>query len=359
MSVTIREVAKKAGVSTATVSRVFNNAPAVDADTRRHVQAVARKLHYAPHAAGRSLSTKRTDAIGLLLPDVYGEFFSEVIRGADQAAQQNHYHLLVSSSHTTREALAGALQVMRGRVDGLVIMSPHIDGRTLKTNLSKTLPVVLLNCHVADASFDSFNIDNFHGAYEMVRHLLGHGFQRIAIIKGTEKNLDAEERVRGYRQALRDGGVTVAEELEVPGNFSEASGYEAARQIMRLSPRPAAIFASNDSMALGALSALREMGVAVPEEIALAGFDDIPLARYLSPALTSVHVPISELGAQAIRRLFQVLQKQNRQRRQHAAVPTRLVLRESCGCPKHSNHEQIQRKLNQGGEQHGKIEEVG
>ncbi|MDZ7267747.1 MAG: LacI family transcriptional regulator [candidate division KSB1 bacterium] len=334
MSVTIREVARKAGVSTATVSRVFNHAPAVDADTRRHVLAVARRLHYTPHAAGRSLSMKRTDAIGLLLPDVYGEFFSEVIRGADQAAQQNRYHLLVSSSHTTREALAGALQVMRGRVDGLIIMSPHIDAQTLKNNLPRTLPVVLLNCNVADVSFDSFNIDNFHGAYEMVRHLLGHGFQRIAIIKGTEHNLDAEERLRGYCQALGDGGAACAGELVVPGNFSEASGYEAARRLMTLSPRPDAIFASNDSMALGALSALREMGVRVPEDIALAGFDDIPLARYLSPALTSVHVPISELGAQAIHRLFQVLQKKSRYPRQRAIIPTRLVLRESCGCPR-------------------------
>jgi len=334
MSVTIREVAQKAGVSTATVSRVFNNPAAVDAETRRQVEAVARRLHYTPHAAGRSLSMKRTDAIGLLLPDVYGEFFSEVIRGADLAAQQNRYHLLISSSHTSRAALAGALQVMRGRVDGLIIMSPHIDSHTLKTNLPKNLPVVLLNCHVDDDAFDSFNIDNFHGAYEMVRHLLRHDYQRIAIIKGTENNLDAEERLRGYRQALREHGVACAAELELPGNFSEASGFEAARRIMALSPRPQAIFASNDSMALGALSALREMSVRVPEDIALAGFDDIPLARYLSPTLTSVHISISELGGQAIRRLFQVLQKKSRQPKEHVLVPTRLVLRESCGCPR-------------------------
>lgn len=334
MSVTIKEVAKKAGVSTATVSRVFNNAGAVDEVTRRRVKEIAHEMRYTPNALGRSLSMKRTDAIGLLLPDLYGEFFSEVIRGADQAAQQNRYHLLVSSSHTTREALQAALQVMRGRVDGLIVMSPSIDAHTLKENLPKTLPVVLLNCLVADDSFDSFNIDNFTGAHEMVRHLIQHGHQRIAVIKGTEKNLDADERLRGYRQALREAHAQQDQCFEVLGNFSEASGYEAAKKILALLPRPSAIFASNDAMALGALSALREMGVAVPQEIALAGFDDVPLSRYLTPALSTVNVPISDLGAIAIQKLIHAFTEKNAHVKQHALVPTNLVLRESCGCSK-------------------------
>jgi LacI family transcriptional regulator len=334
MSVTIKEVAKKAGVSTATVSRVFNNAEAVDEDTRRHVKAVAEKLRYVPNALGRSLSTRRTDAIGLLLPDLHGEFFSEVIRGADQAAQQNRYHLLVSSSHTTREALQAALQVMRGRVDGLIVMSPSIDAHTLKDNLPKTLPVVLLNCLVDDEAYDSFNIDNFTGAFEMVRHLVQHGHRRVAVITGTEKNLDAEERVRGYRQALRETNIEPNEAFEVCGNFSEASGYEAVKKLLALTPRPSAIFASNDSMALGALSALREMGVAVPGEIALAGFDDVPISRFLSPALSTVHVPITDLGAIAIQKIVHALSEKNAHVKQHALVPTSLTLRESCGCSK-------------------------
>lgn len=332
MSVTIKDVAKKAGVSTATVSRVFNNAGAVDEETRRHVKAISHELRYTPNAVGRSLSMRRTDAIGLLLPDLHGEFFSEVIRGADQAAQQNRYHLLVSSSHTTREALQGALQVMRGRVDGLIIMSPSIDAHTLKDNLPKTLPVVLLNCLVDDDSFDSFNIENFNGAFEMVRHLIQHGHQRIAMIKGTEKNLDAEERLRGYRQALREAHAQQESVFEVLGDFSEASGYEAVKKILTLTPRPSAIFAANDSMALGALSALREMGVAVPSEIALAGFDDVPIARFLVPALSTVHVPITDLGAIAVQKLIHAFTEKNAHVQQHALVPTSLVLRESCGC---------------------------
>src|SRR5574341_259617 len=193
MRVTIKEVARKAGVSPATVSRALNDVGPVDEATRRRVQRIAKKLHYSPNAVGRSLSTKRTDAIGLLLPDLYGEFFSEVIRGADGTAQKSRFHLLVSSSHSSREEIEAALKVMRGRVDGLIIMSPHVDAQTLKTNLPLNLPLVLLNCFVDGVSFESLNMDNFGGAVQMVRHLIQHGYRRIAIIKGIEKNLDAAE----------------------------------------------------------------------------------------------------------------------------------------------------------------------
>lgn len=332
MNATIRDVARKAGVSIATVSRVFNNAGPVDEETRRRVKEVAKELRYTPNAVGRSLSTKRTDAIGLLLPDLHGEFFSEVIRGTDQTAQQHRYHLLVSSSHNNRDQIAAALQVMRGRVDGLIIMSPHIDAHTLHANLPRSLPVVLLNCYVSEDAFDSLNIDNFGGSSQMARHLLQHGYRRIAIIKGTKKNLDAEERLSGYRHALREAGVEHSEHLEIDGDFSEASGYEAAKKILALSPRPAAIFASNDSMAIGALKALREVGVPVPQEMALAGFDDIPIARYLAPALTSVHVPISELGVLAAQQLIRAAKEKNNHAKQHILLSATLAIRESCGC---------------------------
>lgn len=334
MRVTIKDVAQKARVSTATVSRVFNNIGPVEEETRRRVLETAKELRYTPNAVGRSLSTKRTDAIGLLLPDIYGEFFSEVIRGADQTAQQHRYHLLVSSSHNHRDEIEAALRVMSGRVDGIIIMSPQIDAEILTTNLPTNLPVVLLSCFVEDVPFDSLNIDNFGGAKEIVQHLIQHGHRRIAIIKGVENNLDADERLRGYRTALQEAGIAPEENLEICGKFSEASGYEAAKKILSLQPHPAAIFASNDATAIGALSALREMGVAVPQEMALAGFDDIPMARFLSPTLTSVRVSISDLGALAIQKLVEAIREKNHHVKQHVVIPTSLALRESCGCPK-------------------------
>ncbi len=331
---TIKDVALRAGVSIATVSRAFNHSEAVDDETRLRVQNAAQELRYVPNQAGRSLITRRTNALGLLLPDLFGEFFSEVIRGADETAQQNQYHLLVSSSHSNRSEIEAALRMMRGRVDGLVIMSPHLNAQTLNENLPHDLPVTLLNCYVEGDSFDSLNIDNFGGSFQMVRHLLDHGHRRVAIIKGTEENFDAAERLRGYRQALRSGGGEIDGAYELRGNFSEASGFDAGRAILALQNRPTAIFASNDSMAIGALSALRDAGVRVPGDIALVGFDDIPVCTYLSPALTSVRVSVDQLGLLAVRTLLQAVREKSGHTTRQSVLPTTLSLRESCGCGK-------------------------
>jgi LacI family transcriptional regulator len=335
VSTTIREVARKAGVSIATVSRVLNDVGPVDEQTRVAVRKAVQDLRYVPNPLGRGLSRQRTEAIGLLLPDLFGEFFSEVIRGADQTAQQHHHHLVVSSSHNSRAEIDAAVRMMRGRVDGLLIMSPDIDVRTLRENFPPHLPVVLMNARVEDADYDSLTIDNFSGAAAMVRHLLQHGHRRIAMIRGIERNLDASERLRGYRHALAGGGGETREEYELPGNFSEASGYEAAKKILTLRPRPTAIFACNDTTAIGALSALREAGVQVPGEIALAGFDDIPVGSYLNPSLTTVHVGIHEVGILAVEMLLRSLRQRGTHQRDHRVISTTLAVRESCGCPEH------------------------
>jgi LacI family transcriptional regulator len=228
--------------------------------------------------------------------------------------------------------MRAALTMMRGRVDGLVVMSPHIDAETLTENLPQSLPVVLLNCYVESDRFDSLSVDNFGGAYAMTRHLLSHGHQRIAIIKGTQDNFDAAERLRGYCVAMGEGGVAIDSRLQSPGNFTEAAGYEAVKDLLSVSPRPTAIFACNDSTAIGALSALREQGIQVPEEMALAGFDDVPIAAYLTPTLTSVHVGIHDLGVKATDTVVHAVRNKNAHHKQQAVLPTRLSLRESCGC---------------------------
>jgi LacI family transcriptional regulator, galactose operon repressor len=329
---TIKEVAKKAGVSIATVSRVFNNVGSVDRETRKRVERAAKDLRYVPNALGRSLSTRRTMSIGLLLPDLFGEFFSEVIRGADQTAQQNNYHLLVSSSHNNRDEIEAAIRMMRGRVDGLVIMSPHIEIETLNDYLPRALPAILLNCYVNDDGFDSITVDNYQGAFAMVSHLLSHRHTRIAIITGTEDNVDAAERLRGYRDAIKQGGGEWRSEYEVPGSFSESSGYDAVRKVLSIRDRPTAIFASNDATAIGAMSALRDNDIQIPSEIALAGFDDVPIARYLTPTLSSVRVDIARLGVIAIQQCLHAVVQANDHQKQHRILPITLSLRESCGC---------------------------
>ena len=328
---TIKDVARAAGVSVATVSRVCNSSPLVKEETRQHVGEVAARLGYSPHGAARSLITSRTSTIGVLLPDLYGEFFSEVIRGIEQTAQHHGYHLLVSSSHDGRPALEAALRSMRGRVDGLIVMWPEMDADIAVRNLPAGFPVVLLNSPASAGAFDVITIANFDGARAMVRHLLELGHKRIAIIKGAEGNVDAAERLRGYRAALAEGGVVASPELEVAGDFNEESGFRATTELMLCEARPSAIFAANDAMAVGALSALRESGLRVPDDVALAGFDDIPMARYMDPPLSSVHVDISALGEHATRRLLAAMRETEKHEHCSETLPTTLVVRRSCG----------------------------
>jgi len=331
MNITIKEVAARAGVSIATVSRVINNSGVVHQQTRDAIMLAATELQYVPNVSARNLSRSKTDTIGLLLPDLHGEFFSEVIRGVDQTAQQSHHHLIVSSSHNKKSEIEAALHLMRGRVDGMIIMSPQIDAHTLHANIPRSMPVVLLNCFVEGNSFDSINIDNFSGASTMVSHLIGHGHRRIAIITGSHSNYDADQRLYGYRKAMLEAGIAGDDLIEIAGDFTEEAGYAAAKEIVALSPRPTAIFASNDSMAIGAIGALREAGIKVPGDIAVAGFDDIPISRYIRPPLSSVHVPIAELGEHAMQRLLMAIDKKNNYVKQHTALPASLVIRESCG----------------------------
>jgi LacI family transcriptional regulator len=331
MSVTIKQVAREAGVSVATVSRVFNDKGPVRPETRQRIVEIAERLRYTPHGAARSLITKETHTVSVLLPDIYGEFFSEVIRGIDATAHRSGYHLLVASSHNDRAEIEAVLRAMRGRVDGLIVMSPDVDAQRLEANLPESLPILLLNCLVDGTAFDSINIDNHGGACAMVRHLAGLGHRRIALVKGAPNNYDARERLRGYRDAAAALGLDRSPELELDGDFSEEAGYRAALRLLALAERPTAVFATNDAMAIGCLYGLREAGVRVPEELALAGFDDIPIARYMTPPLTSVSVSIAHLGARAMERLLAAVKARNAHQRRHETLPTTLVVRGSCG----------------------------
>jgi LacI family transcriptional regulator len=312
---------------------VLNDSGPVSDSTRERIERVASRLRYAPNGAARSLITRRTHTIGVLLPDLYGEFFSEVIRGINLVAQRSGYHMLVSSSHSEQHALEAALGAMRGRVDGLIVMSPDLDQETLRSSLAACRAVVLLNCAARSSEFDAIKIDNVGGASAMTNHLLSLGHRRIAFIAGAARNVDAEERRRGYRAALKAARVERHPSMEIDGDFTEAGGYRAARALIGLPAelRPTAIFAANDSMAIGALSALRAARIAVPKDIAVVGFDDIPIAQYTSPPLTSVHVPIIELGERATKRLVASLAGDGDRRRRCETLRTELVVRQSCG----------------------------
>lgn len=326
-STTIRDVAARAGVSVATVSRVFNSASVVRGETADRVLEAAEALHYVPHVGARSLSTRRTNTVGVLLPDLHGEFFSEVIRGIDSAARRSGYHLLVSGSHSDWVEMSGVLGATRGRVDGIIVMSPDRDTATLQAHLPRGVPAVLLNCPHGPGP--SISIDNQGGSQAMVEHLVSLGHRRIAFIRGPERNADAWERLQGYRTAMKRADLHDAS-LELPGDFTEDGGYAAAVRALNLDPPPSALFAANDAMAVGALSAARDRGLTVPDELAVVGFDDIPIARFVAPPLTTVGVEIAQFGRRAFELLQELLSGEGTTARREI-VPTGLIIRESCG----------------------------
>lgn len=326
VSITIRDVAQRAGVSVTTVSRALNGTGPVSEEARRRVEAASAELRYMPHGTARSLITRRTDVFGVVLPDLFGEFFSEVIRGMDPQAQQRGYHLLLSGSHDGRREIEFAVGAMRGRVDGMIVMSPDVSGAELAESLPPDVPVVLLNCDVAGTDFSAINVDNYGGALDMVGHLAGLGHRRIAMITGAAANFDARERLRGFRDAIAGAGC---EGVEAAGDFTEAGGFRAAVELVRDPNPPTAIFCANDAMAVGAISALRAAGKRVPDDVAVAGFDDIPIGRYLSPSLSSVRVDVNRMGARAVELLCHAIAGDAPPAQELLA--TQLVVRRSCG----------------------------
>ncbi len=332
MAATIKEVARAAGVSVATVSRVMNDSGVVKPETRMRILKVSKQLNYVPNSAARSLITSRTNTLGVLLPDLYGEFFSEVIRGLDQTAQTEGYHLLVSSSHNDEEAISKALRTMQGRVDGIIIMSPDTNAETLESSLPESVPAVLLNCSPDGGSVDVVDIDNGGGARMMARHLLGLGHERIAVVAGRSDNRDSELRLNSYRKVLSEHGLYDPTFI-IHGDFTEQSGFAAVPQILMLNPRPTAVFAFNDAMAVGVIGGLQEVGIAVPDEMSVGGFDDIPMSRFLNPPLTTVRVPIHELGSHAMTSLIDAVRLKNQHARKRTVLSTELIVRRSTAPP--------------------------
>jgi LacI family transcriptional regulator len=329
---TIIDVARAARVSVASVSRVVNGHTNVTPETRQRIVAAIDRLRYVPHTTARSLITKRTHVIGVLLPDLYGGFFSELIRGIDAAARELHLHMLLSSSHGDVAEMAAAIRAMRGRVEGLLVLAPELDATGLG-EIDAEVPTVFMNSRVDDGASSCLAIDSYGGARAMVRHLVARGHRTIAHVAGPADNFDAHERERGYRDELA-ASLPSARPRVIRGDFTEASGYAAGCELGGKAPPPAAVFAANDVMAIGCMAAFGELGLEVPGDIAVAGFDDIPLAAFVRPTLTTMRVQIVELGRGAVTRLAAVIAQPRITPATTTTLLPELVVRESCGTAK-------------------------
>ena len=298
--VTIRDVAREAGVSVASASRALNGHDNVAPATRGRVEAAAKQLRYIPHSGARSLTSRRSDAIGVVLPDLFGEFFSELIRGIDRVAFEHGLQLLLSNMHGSPHEASHAVRAMRGRVDGLLVMSPDVRRDGLLDLLGDDIPAVLLNARESLDRIGSVGIDNAGAARVMTEHLVECGYHRIAFVAGPRHNRDSAERVEGFRTAM--AALTGERDpIVIPGDYSETSGAEAARLLIAGRVAIDAIFCANDMMAIGCAGVLAEAGIAIGPTIGVAGFDDIPAAHYVAPSLTTMNSRIADMGAAAAR----------------------------------------------------------
>lgn len=331
LAISIRDVAKLAGVSTATVSRVINGSDGVTGAAREAVLRAARELQYVPHAAARALSTGRTRTIAVLLPDMHGAFFSELIRELDQCAHAHGQSLLVASLHGRLTEVPKVFALIHGQVDGVILMAPFVDADRRLAQLPFTVPTVLLNAPDSVGDAPAITIDNAGGASQVAQHFAQLGYKDVVHIAGPADNFDAAERARGFHAAARRLGMTV--QRDIKGNYSEEAGREAGTYLAGRGRRPRAVFAANDNMAVGCLEALAAAGVAVPDEVAVAGFDDIPIARFTTPPLTTVRPPVAQQGLEAFEWLVTAINRKGRTRirpkPRTRPLPTTLIVRRS------------------------------
>jgi LacI family transcriptional regulator len=336
MASTLEEVAALAGVSRSTVSRVINESPHVHSETREKVWKAIEASGYQPHAAARSLVTNRTKILSMLIPEAVTTLFSDpffplVLRGATEACNAHRYHLMLSLFTDSAERQDVYRRVLHsGLVDGVIVASSPL-GDPLIPDLQEDGVSFVSIGRRSDETIHYVDVDNIGGARMATEHLIRLGHRRIGTIAGPLDSIAGQDRLKGYRQALGARRIEIDDDLIVEGDFSEGGGRAAARQLFSASP--SAIFAASDLMAIGALKAARDVGLQVPDDIALVGFDDVPAASVIEPTLTTVHQPIERLGSMAVEVLLSALEsEQDDEAPVHRVVlPTELVMRDSCG----------------------------
>lgn len=328
------DVARLAGVSQATVSHVLNNSNAISvpADTRRRVLDAIERLGYVPDSSALRLRTGKTFTIASVIPDISNPFYPQLERGIQDVAEEAGYDLIIYNTDGMAEKECKCLRALQhGRVDGVIGVFFHVNARDLRSLIERNVAIVRLENRaqeLGDLPIDNLFVDNAAAARTAVKHLLERGHRRIGFIAGQTGPRDI--RMRGYREALSEAGIAFDYNLiQVSGGFTEAGGYEGMRRLLALSPRPTAVFAANDLVAMGALIALREAGLHVPRDMAVVGFDDIPAAKLVTPPLTTISQFQERLGRRAVELLLERLSGAVTGPARSVEMPFELIVRES------------------------------
>jgi DNA-binding LacI/PurR family transcriptional regulator len=340
-SVSIRDVAAAAGVSVATVSRALSadaDSVQIRPETRQRVLQTSQELGYRPNDLARALLHQRTSVIGLVVPDISNSYYAGLVRGVEDTASAGGYRVVLCNTDREMDKLSQYLDALvKSRVDGVIIAGggadSSIDPRVFRQYRTKT---VLVGRH--GLSYPSVQIDNVAAAEEITNHLLDLGHERVAFLAGPLSSHTVQDRLQGYCNALAARGIRHDDELVREGDLDEESGYRGADELVHSSSRPTAIICTNDRIAVGALAALTDSGLKVPEQMSVAGFDDVSISSYLRPRLTTVAIPTYEIGASAAALLLDELQPEGTDDAEQTAnevllLPTHLVVRDSSAPP--------------------------
>ncbi len=303
MRVSIKDIAKAAGVSHSTVSRALSDSPLIKAETKARIQQLAQEMGYSPDAIARSLVTQRTHTVGVVVTTITDPFVAEVVQGIEDKAQENDYSVILASSASEPERELAAVEMLRAkRVDSLIVTSSRVGALYLEHLERFGVPVVLINNHNRQSGRYTFSVsvDNQHGGHLATAHLIQRGHRRIVYVSGPADHSDDAERLAGYRQALDESSITFDPTLVVHGNGRLDGGERALRTLAGLAEPPTAVFCYNDMTAIGLISAARQAGLSVPDDLAVVGFDDIPLAAHVYPSLTTVAQHQRDMGRQAM-----------------------------------------------------------
>ncbi len=326
---TIHDVAREAGVSVSTVSRVLNRKDDVAFETRQKVDEVISRLGYASSLAARGMRSNTTHVVGVIMPDIGSAYCSEIMQGINQAIAHSNYDVIIFSKGDISkygpidQQRLTAMLLNGDLIDGLIVVAPA------KTSSYEGLPVVVIDPNVGDINCPSIISTNYEAARQATDYLIGLGHRRIAHITGRLELVSSQERLRGYRDSLESAGIPVDETLILTGDYTIEIGFKCARELLTLPHPPTAIFGANDMTAFGIYQAARELGLKIPQDLSVVGFDNIEEARFAEPPLTTVDQAVIHMGNLATEILFKLLEGEEVHAQTHP-IPTKFVIRESC-----------------------------
>jgi LacI family transcriptional regulator len=327
--VTMADVAKHAGVSTATVSHVLNRTRYVSEETRAHVLAAVNDLGYRPNRLARSLVRGETHTLGLIIPDQANPFFAELARGVEDTGFGRGYNVILCNSYGDLDKELRYQDVLsQKQVDGILLVAAGASTEHVESLQAQGMPVVIVDRDLADVAVDKVLTDNLKGGRLATKHLIELGHRRIGCIAGPSQVTPSSERVTGYRQVLEESGIAVDQNLILRGDFQPESGYQGARQLLARDDAPTAIFACNDLMAIGVISAAAQLGLDVPAHLSVVGFDNIRLSEFANPPLTTIVQPGHEQGVLAAELLLERMQQPDLPPRREV-LDARLLVRRS------------------------------